>query len=81
MRQEWEAGAELGPGREARPLGGPGGEDTLGRGTQPRGGAQGGDSAPPEVCNNFHLLPCNTIWINWYSVRGRIQTQKCKPFR
>lgn len=64
MRKEWEAGAELGPRREARLLGGPGGEDTRERGTQPRGGAQGGDSTPPEVCNNFHLLPCNTIWIN-----------------
>lgn len=31
---------------------------------------------------NFHLLACsNTVWINWYSVRCRMQTQKCKPCR
>lgn len=43
------------------------------------GGAEGGDSVPLEGWNTFHLLACSTIRINWYSVWGGTQTQKCKP--
>lgn len=61
-------------------LGGPGkGRGQAREGDTARGGAEGGDSVPPEGWNTFHLLACNTIRINWYSVRGRTQTQKCKP--
>lgn len=66
----------------ARPpvLGGPGKGRARGReGDTAGGGAGGGDSVPPEGWNTSHLLACNTIRINWYSVRGRTQTQKCKP--
>lgn len=56
---------------------GPTGRVSSGEGASAAGGAGGWLG-----WNNFPLLACNnTVRINRYSVRCRIQTQKCKPCR
>ena len=80
LEEEWEAAAELGPGERPAYQVAQEGRTHWGGG-HGRGVGRRAETRRPQKFAVFHLLPCNTIRINWYSVRGRLQTPKCKPFR